>query len=246
MSTGGHRAVGGEGPAAAGAEPRQAERLSALGRIVAGVAHELRNPLAAVQALAEALDEELESGDSRRQYTARMLQLLARVESFIRTSLEFSQPRAPAPSRQRPEALARLALQAMSAPDRPALAVEARGGIPDVLVDREHIVASLTALLDNAVEAAGRTAGVRVIVGAETAADGTAWARIEVRDDGPGVPREHLPRVFDPFFTTKAKGRGLGLALAQTLVGQNGGRVELRSPAGAETVAAVVLPGSGR
>jgi two-component system sensor histidine kinase HydH len=228
------------------AELRRVERLSALGRIVAGVAHELRNPLAAVQALAEALDEELDGGDPRRQYTARMLQLLGRVEGFIRTSLEFSQPRMPAPSRQRPAALARSAIQAMSADSRPALAVEVGLQVPEVLVDPQHIVSSLTALLDNALEATGRAARVRVIVGAEIGPDDAVWARIEVRDDGPGVPQEHLARVFDPFFTTKAKGRGLGLALAQTLVGQNGGRLELHSAAGAETVATLLLPGIPR
>jgi signal transduction histidine kinase len=228
------------------AELRRVERLSALGRVVAGVAHELRNPLAAVQALAEALDEELETGDPRRQYTARMLQLLARVEGFIRVSLEFSQPRVPEASRQRPEALARSAIQAMSAGNRPALDVETGAHLPEVLVDPEHIVSSLTALLDNALEATGMAARVRVLVGAETGPDDAVWARIEVRDDGPGVPREHLARVFDPFFTTKAKGRGLGLALAQMLVGQNGGRLELHSAAGAETVATLLLPGIAR
>ena len=226
------------------AELRRVERLSALGRVVAGVAHELRNPLAAVQALAEALDEELDSGDSRRQYTARMLQLLARVESFIRTSLELSQPRPPQPRRQRPETLARHALQALGGSVQPALAVAGGTPVPDVMVDHEHIVTSLQALLDNAIEAAGRAEGVRILISAETGPDTGTWARIEVRDDGPGVPHEHLPRVFDPFFTTKAKGRGLGLALAQTLVGQNGGHVELHSVPGGETVATVLLPGA--
>jgi signal transduction histidine kinase len=122
---------------------------------------------------------------------------------------------------------------------RPACEVEE--GLPDVAVDADQLVECLVALADNALDAAGDAEGMRVRVRSSHGPGGEPVVIFEVTDDGAGIPEALLARVFDPFFTTKPKGIGLGLALTQTLVRENGGRLEVRSRPG-ETVFRIVLP----
>jgi PAS domain S-box-containing protein len=233
-------------------ELRRVERLSAIGNMVAGFAHEVRNPLAGVQALAEALLAEMPSADPRREYAMRMLALLGRVERFVRASLHFGEPKPPTRRRHRACDLLAVALEAMTprwgrrgVP--PATELEPR--LPDLEVDEAQIVECLLALLENALDAAGDPARVQVRVSVEPGEGlierAARVVRFDVRDEGPGIPESLLSRVFDPFFTTKAKGTGLGLAIAQTLVRENGGRLLVRSNPGIETVFSLVLPEAG-
>jgi signal transduction histidine kinase len=225
-------------------EQRRVERLAAIGQMVAGFAHEIRNPLAAMQALAEALLGEIEEGDPRREYAYRLLALLGRIDRFVRMSLEFGSPPPPSPARHDPRRLVATAIAAIPSGEPPRLRIA--DDAPLVLVDATQLVESLVALLENAVDAAGGTGPVEVslsrVDGDLLGREHRFAARIDVRDHGPGIPEDQLSRIFDPFYTTKPKGRGLGLAIAQTLVRGNGGRLLVRSTPGVETVFSVVLP----
>jgi len=106
--------------------------------------------------------------------------------------------------------------------------------------DREKIRQVVVNLLDNAVDAVGASADKRLAV-AVRGHDGAAV--IEVRDSGPGVPAEALPRLFEPFFSLKTTGTGLGLAIVKRTVEAHGGRVEARPAAGEGLVLRVELPG---
>jgi PAS domain S-box-containing protein len=228
-------------------ELRRVERLSAIGNMVAGFAHEVRNPLAGIQALAETLQAEMPKEDPRREYPARILALLARVERLIKGSLHFGEPKAPVFGRHAAAGLVATALEALAPRwrGRPAPAVVAAEPAPAVETDHGQIVECLLALLENALEAAGDPARVQVSVHAEADAQLIEGAPrvvlLDVRDQGPGIPEADLSRIFDPFFTTKPKGTGLGLAVAQALVRENGGRLLVRSRPG-ETVFSLVLP----
>lgn len=234
-------------------ELRRIERLTAIGNMVAGFAHEVRNPLAGIQALAEALLAEIPAEDSRREYAARMLALLARVERFIKASLQFGEPKPPQRRPHDPVALVSAALEALSPRwGRRGVppAVEVEPGLPRVEVDDRQLVECLMALLENALDSTQDPARVKVRLSCEPAQlaspGGRRPVRFEVVDDGPGIPPGLLSRVFDPFYTTKAKGTGLGLPVAQTLVRENGGRLEVRSTVGFETVFSLVLPEAAR
>jgi PAS domain S-box-containing protein len=230
-------------------ELRRVERLSAIGNMVAGFAHEVRNPLAGIQALAEALLAETAKGDPRREYASRTLSLLQRVERFVKASLQFGEPKAAVRRRQAPQVLVATALEALAprwGRRGTAPSVELSTDLPAVNADASQILECLLALLENALDAAGDPARVRVRV---TAQDGEGLidgvrhvVRFDVCDDGPGIPDGQLSRIFDPFFTTKPKGTGLGLSVAQTLVRENGGRLVVRSAPGGETVFSLVLP----
>jgi signal transduction histidine kinase len=110
-----------------------------------------------------------------------------------------------------------------------------------VLADAAQLTECLVALIDNALDAACGPAGVGLDVVREATADGRN-VRFEVRDTGPGIPEAEQSRIFDPFYTTKPNGSGLGLALAQTLVKENGGRLFVDSAAGRGAVFSLVLP----
>ncbi len=230
-------------------ELRRVERLSAIGNMVAGFAHEVRNPLAGIQALAEALLADTAPQDGRREYVTRMLALLARVESLVKASLQFGEPKPAQRRRHQAPDLLRAAFEALAprwGRREPPITTLAPG-LPAVEVDEAQIVECLLALIENALEAAGDPGRVQVRVGTEQdEKEGAARVvRFDVRDEGPGIPEALLSRIFDPFFTTKAKGTGLGLAVAQTLARENGGRLLVRSDPGVETVFSLVLPEAG-
>ncbi len=227
-------------------EQRRIERLNAIRIMVGGFAHELRNPLAGIQGLAEAYLAEAPADDGRREYVERMLPLLERIGRFVSASLRFGEPQRPERRPHGPAELLEAACDALGArwgllQARPA--VEAPAGLPRVQVDQAQIVEALLELIENALDAVGdpRRVHLRAVV-QRVPGEARGHVRLEVRDDGPGVGEADLRHVFDPFFTTKPKATGLGLAVAQTLVRENGGRLLARSSPGFETVFSIVLP----
>lgn len=243
------------------AERERFERLASIGTMVAGFAHEVRNPVASLRSLAESLAEELADSGIELPHVSRMLQVLERIERLVRTSLQFGRPAAPRRARHRPRALVEAAIAEMAPRLRGhalGFAVEIMSDLPQVYVDDAQIVQVLVILFNNALDATGVPSRVqiRATLGAadlrprppqrEGARESTtppqAAVRIEVHDDGPGIAPEIVDRIFDPFFTTKASGTGLGLSIAQQIVGENGGVIELTSSrAGTTFVVAVPL-----
>ncbi len=221
-------------------ELRRLERLAAIGHMVSGFAHEVRNPLAGIQALSEVLLGETAIDDPRRECIARMQALMLRVDDMLRGALAFGEPESP---RRRLHDPCRLLATALQAPEVQPLGEHAaeidhtQGPIPGVHVDGNQIVVCLIELLRNALEATeGDTSQVHVRLFRQPPGGARpAEARIDVTDHGPGVPQKLSSRIFDPFFTTKPKARGLGLAVAHALVTSNGGRLLVHSRPGNTT-----------
>ncbi len=230
-------------------ELRRVERLSALGRMVAGFAHEIRNPLAGIQGLTELLLSELAPADPRHEIAARIRPLLARVERFVKAALDFGEPQPPVrqPHAARDIVAAALATLGPRLGRGPGPEVTIQGD-PWVEADAGHVRECLLALVENALEACGRPQGVRIDVRAEPApAPGARGSvRFDVRDQGPGIPDAELARVFDPFYSTKPDGTGLGLALAQRLVRENRGHLLAASRPGEGALFSLVLPEASR
>jgi len=242
------------------AERERFERLAAIGTMVAGFAHEVRNPVAALRSLAESLAEDLADSNLHYPHVSRMLKVLERIERLVRTSLQFGRPAAPRRAHHRPWTVMAGALGEVGPRTRELrgeIRVEVEPDLPDVLVDDIQLIQVLVILLNNALDSVGtpRRVLLRASRGTLSPSDarpigtprpipigGRACVRFEVRDDGPGIPAEILGRIFDPFFTTKASGTGLGLSIAQHIVSENRGSIEVTSPRGGPTSFSVFVP----
>lgn len=221
---------------------RRVERLAAIGTMVAGFAHEVRNPVATLRILIESLQADAGPADPAVEYLSRMMQQIVRIERLVSTSLQFGRPVAPRRGVHPPSMLAAAALDGIlgrAKGGRRPPCVEIHPGLPGVLADDAQIAQVLVILLENALDATGEPERVTLRV---RPADSGRHVRFEVADRGPGISESMMSRVFDPFFTTKPHGTGLGLSIAQQLIHENGGRIEASSVEGQGTTFVVVVP----
>jgi signal transduction histidine kinase len=250
-------------------QDRLRERLAALGQMAAGMAHEIRNPLASMEVLAGLLKRRLQDRPEELDLVAQLRGELRTVAESISASLEFVRPvalsRRPVDPRELVEESLRLAIQRVKFEGK----IERRYApdLPELCVDEALLRGVLTNLILNAIEAMGGqrqparlTLCVQLSPAAPTAravrvgADGRASApaqgaarelAIAVSDSGPGVAEELREKIFYPFFTTKERGSGVGLAMAQKIVGSHGGVLELESTRGEGATFRVRLPVAG-
>ncbi len=222
----------------AGTLERMRERLEARDReqraMVAGVAHEIRNPLGGIRLYAELLAEDPEVTEAARGRLRKILRELDQLGAIVDEFLLYARPAVPAPedvalAEAVPELLDALAPQAARRgirlrPEEPA------GGWPSVHVDPLHFRQIVRNLLLNAIDASPPEG----IVTVRCLRDPGGWS-LEVEDQGPGIPAADREKVFEPFFTTKAAGAGLGLPIVRRLALLNGVRIEVAAGSGAAT-----------
>ena len=214
---------------------RRAERLSALGRLSAGLAHELRNPLSAIEGAFEIIVRPELDPERREEFVALIKKELARLNAMLNHFLEFARPQTP---RRRPTAvrslmqeICSLTSDSISAKGVTVRCREADFPVTMVSLDPEQIKEAILNMVINASEA--MPAGGTIELSAAREADAIA---INVKDEGVGVPEDQLPHIFDPFYTTKPNGTGLGLSIAHQIMEQHGGRIEVdRNPDGGMT-----------
>ncbi len=209
---------------AAREEVLRAGRLASVGRLAAGVAHEVGNPVAALLGYAALMRERLAQGKDVAEYAERVEREAARIDRILRDLLDLARP----PAQLLPIDLRRvvdLACASISA-QHPQLQVEPQLplDLPKVIGEEHYVSQVFVNLLANAARAGARRVMVR-----GSAEDGAV--RIEVADDGSGIPPDVLPRLFEPFFTTAAPGQGtgLGLALCHATMERVGGQISARN-----------------
>ncbi|MDO8346321.1 MAG: ATP-binding protein [Rugosibacter sp.] len=214
------------------------EKLAVLGEFASGIAHEIRNPLAAIKTSVQALARR-ESDPKRAQLLGEMEGEIDRLARVVSDLVDFGRPRPPAPGAVSVRELARR-VSAIIEPEAQARGVHfSCQGNPDLELwaDPDHLQQVVLNLALNAVQAT--PANGAVILRATTEQGRIA---IEVKDTGCGIPAELLNRVSDPFFTTKTKGVGLGLSISRQLCELNGGQMTIDSAPGHGTVVRVLLP----
>jgi signal transduction histidine kinase len=224
----------------------QSEKMSAIGQLIAGVAHDLNNPLASVVGFSDFLAEAGEVPASMVEPLQVIRQEAERAASIVRNLLSFARKQESARRRQavRPlleSTLALLRNQLMTLRVEASLDVEPE--VPDVEMNPNQITQVFVNLVNNAAQAiAGTGRPGHIWVTARKWLDGVS---VSVSDDGPGIPEEIAARVFEPFFTTKAEGEGtgLGLSICQGIVKEHGGGIALDSSPGTGATFTVELPG---
>ncbi|MFO7675047.1 MAG: ATP-binding protein [bacterium] len=218
---------------------RRVERLKTLGEMAAGMAHEVRNPLAAIRSSAQMLAE---GADTRSAELAGVVvSETDRVDRVLGDFLSYARPAPLQFARGRLSEVLDSCVQLLE-PEASRRRIELTRHYPEerepeVYFDPAQMRQAMFNLLLNAFQASPD--GGRIAIRVE--ADGRR-VRASVRDFGPGVPQDKLGRVFEPFFTTRASGTGLGLAIARRIVTEHGGRLRLENAEARGAVATVELP----
>ena len=227
----------------------QSEKMSAIGQLIAGVAHDLNNPLASVVGFSDFLAE---LGDIPPQF-AEPLQVIRqeaeRAATIVKNLLSFARSQEGERKRQPigsilESTLALLRNQLMA--NKVEATLEVEPGLPDVEVNGNQIKQVFVNLINNANQAIAADApSGRIWVAAKPQRDGVA---VSITDSGPGMTEEIAAHVFEPFFTTKGEGEGtgLGLSICQGIVKEHGGRITLDTKPGVGATFTVELPAGAR
>ena len=229
-------------------EARRSERLAALGQLSAGLAHELRNPLAVIKGSAETLTRKLSSTDPVTTELAGYISSeVNRMNALVTRFLDFARPHQLEQQQEQIPPLIERALKAGR--DRwPDAKVEVERqfdpGLPPVTLDGDLIERVFTNLVLNAYEAMGPGGG-RLRVGAGPSPDGKDGVEITFEDTGPGIPAELREQIFNPFYTTKETGVGLGLSIVSKIVDDHHGWIRVTSEPGEGACFRVFLPAGG-
>ena len=222
---------------------RQAQRLSAIGNLAAGVAHDVRNPLNAIKLLASHAIDTLD-GVPEAASTIKQLQTIRQevnhLEEIVSGFLSLAKERE---LRQEPyridlllEECARLVKKDAEARGI-RLTAELRAGDTSLMLDPKQLMRAILNVLINAMDACPRGGRVRLFSRLTERS-----CEIEIRDDGPGIPKEVAERAFEPYFTTKTTGTGLGLSITRGIVEEHGGTIALTSVEEQGCQALITLP----
>ncbi len=220
---------------------REATALARLGEMAAVIAHEVKNPLAAVRGAVQVIGTRLPPQTNDGAIINEILARLDGLNDLIQDLLVFARPPAPKPVRTD---LGRLVESVVEMLNRdPAfrdLGVTIEGKVPHARADANLLTVALQNLLINAGQAQQGRGTVRVTLNAEPDALG-----IRIADEGPGIPAEIRADLFRPFKTTKARGTGLGMATAKRLIESQGGTIAVECPPAGGTVVTLTIPAAG-
>ena len=218
----------------------RAEHLATLGEMAAGLAHEIRNPLAGIAGVVEIIGRDLPSNSAAVGVLGEVRHEVLHINKIVSELLELARPKPPV---YKPGNLVAIAQHAMlfardqASAKNVMMEVVPNGTIPELEFDGGQIHQVLLNLILNAVQACGEGGSVTV----EFSSDERSVS-VSVVDTGNGIPAEVLPNIFRPFFTTKGNGTGLGLSLARRIVEDHGGRLEAVSEVGKGSCFTMVLP----
>lgn len=232
-------------PAPGAPATSQVEKMALLGRFATDMAHEIRNPLSAVQLNLQLLRRSAAAQKKESAMIDIALEGVQRVVRLLDTTLDFSKPASVKPSYQRPGWLAAKAVEQVKqrfAQQATALKLDVQPDLPAINADADLFIQALEDILINAADAVRRGGTVQLRVTASANDRGQEFLQYEIEDNGHGIAESDIAQVFDPFFTKKAQGTGLGLAIVKRTIEQHNGTVWVKSTVGVGTIFYISLP----
>jgi len=223
-------------------EVETTRRLASLGRLAAGVAHEIRNPLSSIKGFATYFRDRYRDNPEDQKTSEVMIQEVDRLNRVISQLLEFARPPVIQKKRASLQSLIQRSLK-MIERQTSAKGIQVLSELPsdiqDVDLDPDGINQVLLNLYLNAIEAMEQGGTLTVSLSKK---ESSPWVKLTVTDTGAGISREDLEHVFDPYFTTKQTGTGLGLAIVHKIIEAHRGEVRAESEVGRGTTVSVLLP----
>jgi len=220
---------------------RRSERLASLGRLAAGVAHEIRNPLSSIRGFAQYFLKRFKGQEEEQSYAAVMVREVDRLNRVITELLDFARPKVPQrESHLLPEILDHTLQLLNDELKKSRIEVEKNyeANLPRVLVDRDQLSQAFLNLLLNSVESMDEGGKIRLTV---KKGNSPKTVEVVIEDSGRGIPEEDLEKVFEPFFSTKRKGTGLGLAIVHQIIDSHGGEIRVKSALGKGTAFSIIF-----
>lgn len=222
----------------------QAERLAALGEMVAGVSHEIRNPLGIIRSTAELLQSRVEN-ERQKRFSSIIVEESTRLNDILTEFLDFARPKTLSPSHCCIEDILEKNLR-MLEPEcqRLGVLVERHYGTGKYTMeaDRDMLYRAFVNLFSNALQAMPDGGTLIVRTALVNGKGGLPQLEVEVKDSGRGIPMEIQKKIFNPFFTTHETGTGLGLAIVQSIIDSHNGDIEIESQEGDGTCIIIRLP----
>ncbi|QCQ21812.1 sensor histidine kinase [Desulfoglaeba alkanexedens] len=221
---------------------QQNERLKALGTLAAGIAHEIRNPLATINFNAQLLHRELSLEPTQQEMFHDLIAEAKKIDAIVRQVLSFARPREPQFLPANLNAIVRNCYQLVRVHSRKTpieFTLDLDEKVPPLVMDQDQITQVLMNLVINAVEAMPNGGTLRV---STRWFPDTASVVLEVRDSGEGILPEDQDRIFDPFFTRKTEGTGLGLSISRQILERHGAHIDVESRADSGTAFRVTFP----
>jgi two-component system sensor histidine kinase HydH len=225
-------------------EAKRKERLSALGNLAAGVAHEIRNPLNAISITAQRLKSEFVPQKGKEEYSffiKTVLDEIKRLDSIINQflSLAKAQKLNLVPTDMNRFLNEVVNLVELEAKEKNIHITRDIADLPQTRIDPDEMKKALLNIMLNGIHAtpSGGTLNINAYLN-----DSQRDVLIKIKDSGMGIPKENLSKIFQPYFSTKEKGAGLGLSIAYRIISDHKGKIEVESELGKGTIFTVTLP----
>jgi len=242
------------------AEVIRMDRLASLGVLSSGIAHEIRNPLAGIKTVAQSLEEEIEEGDSKREYLARIIRQVNRMDELLRAFFSYARPRQPERKFFRLNKIVNevtALLKQRMVKNKIALTEDYEEGLALIFVDFHQIQQVIFNLVLNSIDAMPE--GGELIIRARQKASvlhrvdrrrgkfpvrlkNRQFVEIRISDTGDGIDQSKLEQIFNPFYTTKPQGTGLGLSIVYRIVEEHNGDIQVESTKNKGTAFTLLLP----
>lgn len=220
---------------------RRADRLSALGELSAGIAHEIRNPLASIKGTAEILQEDFPAASKKFEFLQILIRETERLNKVVENFLSFARPKIPDLGSCEVSAVLKSVLELVKHPaskGQVTIKTNFDGQGPDLIADAEQLKQAFLNIILNALQAMPQGGELSIVTRHQA-----PWVEIYFQDQGAGIPPHDLDKIFNPFYTTKGEGTGLGLAITHRIIAENhGGQMEVESEEGKGTKFIVRLP----
>jgi PAS domain S-box-containing protein len=241
------------------AEVIRMDRLASLGVLASGIAHEIKNPLAGIKALAQACEEDLEPDDSRREYLVRITRQVNRLDELLRTFFTYARPKPPDRKHTKVSDILGEVLHLLNKKmhnHRIDILQELPEPLPPVWADFQQMQQVFLNLFLNAIDSMPDGGSLRVRAAVVQAPNAglirrhfqrpdvlrRPFVQTMIQDTGIGIPTDKLETIFDPFFTTKPNGLGLGLSIVYRIIDEHGGDLHVESQVGTGTTFTITLP----